>query len=239
MLKFRLIPAEQRPTATNIDPPITVAPAHEQGVLDDINERPTSEEPDYAEAQRQQDSQTPTNGANTAPTSTTTTNSGNTTTAITTTNDPAPDSSENGLGSKIPDLLEFFPKSLRNRTRILLLSIKDNVKLGENNRVIYTNMDGSENQGSSLIALLHYIVSPLPPSKKQTRPYDLLDFAKILEKTATPSNAYGNGKKAILEALLSDGGGYEKKRDAASRREDRKNKKSDRNGWLYIYGKKY
>ncbi len=214
MLKFRLIPAEQRPTTMNTNPPITAAPVAtgraEQG---SDNERPTLAEPDYAALQAQTDTVTANDSADTSAT--------------------AADSSENGLDSKIPELLEFFPKSLRNRTRILLLSIKDHVKLGENNRVIYKNTDGSENQGSSLIALVHYLVSPLPPSKKQTRPFDLLDFAKILQKTATPSNAYGNGKKDIIEALLNG----EQKQDAGTRREDSKIKKPDRNGWMYIYSK--
>ncbi len=204
----------------NINPPITAAlvatGCAKQG---SDNEHPTLAEPDYTALQ--QDPQTDTVTVNNAADTTSNTRA---TTA---------DSSENGLGSKIPELLEFFPKSLRNRTRILLLSIKDHVKLGENNRVIYKNTDGSENQGSSLIALVHYMVSPLPPSKKQTRPFDLLDFAKILQKTATPSNAYGNGKKDIIEALLNG----EQKQDASTLREDRKIKKPDRNGWMYIYSK--
>ncbi len=104
---------------------------------------------------------------------------------------------------KIPELLEFFPKRLQNRARIIFMSLHNHMKIDEDNRIIYTMEDGAIMQGSSIIALVHYVITPLPPNKKQNRPFDLTTFAKVLQKAGVPNNVYGNGKQAVINNLLS------------------------------------
>ncbi len=111
---------------------------------------------------------------------------------------------EEGWGHKIPELLEYFPKTLHNHAPILLMSLKNHQKLGEDNRVIYGGEQGAEYQGSSIIALVHYLVSPLPPNKRQNRPFDLMSFGKIMQKAAVPSNAYSVGKEAVINELMTN-----------------------------------
>ncbi len=143
MLKFRLVPSEQRPT--NID----------------------------HSALRREDNEVP-NTANTI--------------AQTTSIAPPPSKKNDLWMEKIPELLEYFPKRLQNRARILFMSLRNHMKIDEDNRIIYTTEDGTAMQGNSIIALMHYVITPLPPSKKQNRPFDLITFAKMLQKVGVPNN---------------------------------------------------
>ncbi len=199
MLKFRLTPAEQRPTNI-VDPSQSAA----------NNGRPTFISPSAP--------------ANNAP--------------FASTESPAPSNPSDAADDwsvKIPELLEFFPKRLRNRARLILMTIRNRVKMNEDNRVVYKTDDGSEFQGSSIIALIHYLITPLPPNKRQTRPFDLMDFVRIIHESAIPSNAYGNGKKAIVDALI---GKKEATAEAtAAERIDEKNRTDNRNDtakWIYL-----
>ncbi len=42
---------------------------------------------------------------------------------------------------------------------------------------------------------------PMQPTKIQARPFDLMEFAKLVTAVVIPSNAYSNGKQAIVDAL--------------------------------------
>ncbi len=101
-------------------------------------------------------------------------------------------------------MVEFFPKRLQNRARLLFHSIKNYIKIDDDNRVIYSAQDGAEYRGSSLIVLTHYLIMPMPLTKIQARPFDLMDFAKLIAAAAIPSNAYGSSKQAIVDALRAN-----------------------------------
>ncbi len=112
--------------------------------------------------------------------------------------------------------------------------------MNEDNRVIYKTDDGSEFQGSSIIALIHYLITPLPPNKRQMRPFDLMDFVRIIRVSAIPSNAYGSGKKAIVDTLIGNGKKEAAADASAVERIDEKN--NNRSGtenhsdtkWIYL-----
>ncbi len=48
------------------------------------------------------------------------------------------------------------------------------------------------------------MITPIPPTKIQARPFDLMEFAKLVATVAIPSNAYGNSKQAIVDALRAN-----------------------------------
>ncbi len=108
--------------------------------------------------------------------------------------------------------------------------------MNEDNRVIYKTDDGSEFQGSSIIVLIHYLITPLPPNKRQTCPFDLMDFVRIIHVSAIPSNAYGNGKKAIVDTLIGNGKKEAAAADAtAAERRDERSSTDNHNDTKWIY----
>ncbi len=101
--------------------------------------------------------------------------------------------------SKVAEILGYLPKNLQGRTRILLASLQGQIGLSPENFVIYKT-DGQQEEGSSIVTLAHWITSP--SNGQQARPFDLVKFAKLLQKVATPSSAYGPGKKKVIDSLL-------------------------------------
>ncbi len=99
----------------------------------------------------------------------------------------------------VNEILDYMPKALRNRSQLVLQSLRGVIKLTPENLIIYAD-DGEV--GSSIIALMHWVASPVGPT--QERPADLKRFLRVLEKAGTPSNAYGKGKLEIVKRLLSD-----------------------------------
>ncbi len=45
---------------------------------------------------------------------------------------------------------------------------------------------------------------PMPLTRIQAQPFDLMDIAKLVAAAAIPSNAYGSGKQAIVDALCAN-----------------------------------
>ncbi len=105
--------------------------------------------------------------------------------------------------SKVVEIVGYLPKNLQGRARILLASLQGQIGLTQDNFVIYKADDGQQEEGSSIVTLTHWITSAATASNgQQTRPFDLVKFAKLLKKVATPSGAYGTGKKKVIDSLL-------------------------------------
>ncbi len=105
--------------------------------------------------------------------------------------------------SKVVEIVGYLPKNLQGRARILLASLQGQISLTQDNFVIYKSDDGQQEEGSSIVTLTHWITSAAATyNGQQARPFDLVKFAKLLKKVATPSGAYGAGKKKVIDSLL-------------------------------------
>lgn len=79
------------------------------------------------------------------------------------------------------NVLDLLPKSYKSRGRIILHHIEGQVKLNQQNRVVY---QGGK-QGSHIIDLLKYFLSPFSKSK----PIDASHFEKIMKQSGVPQSA--------------------------------------------------
>ncbi len=72
-------------------------------------------------------------------------------------------------GEKVSEILDYLPKALKNRARMVLMSLRGHIGLSPEMFVIYKSEDGKEdlNQGSSIISLLHWVITATPPSGHQ------------------------------------------------------------------------
>lgn len=95
---------------------------------------------------------------------------------------------------KVSGLADLLPKHLRNKARMLLHYLNSQLKLDNQQRVIY----GDGSVGSHIIDLVRYNISPFV----KARPLDAPKFAKLMQTAGVPNAAIA--KKTNKDDLISN-----------------------------------
>ena len=83
----------------------------------------------------------------------------------------------------IEGLIGMLPKRYRNKAKIVLVILKGKVQFDDNHHILYQNGE----RGSHVVDLIKYYLTP--EALKIKRPFDSLEFGRLLSKFGVPQSA--------------------------------------------------